>query len=164
MSGAGSLDQALADIAAGKIIVLAGDRLRGGDIDLMIAARAVTPEAINFMATHGRGLICTPLEEKRADELGLDLMVNSNTALHETAFTVSIDLIGQGCSTGISAYDRATGIRWLTESAAKPSTPAALALACTTRSASPASTNSAPCGCTAPARWISSRSQLLRSA
>jgi 3,4-dihydroxy 2-butanone 4-phosphate synthase/GTP cyclohydrolase II len=97
------------------------DEDRENEGDFICAAEIVTPEMINFMATHGRGLICTPLEEKRADELGLDLMVSSNTALHETAFTVSIDLIGHGCSTGISAYDRATGNRWLTNSAAKPS-------------------------------------------
>jgi 3,4-dihydroxy 2-butanone 4-phosphate synthase/GTP cyclohydrolase II len=71
------------------------------------------------MATHGRGLICTPLEEKRAEELDLHLMVSSNTAMHETAFTVSIDMIGHGCSTGISAYDRSTGIRGLTKNEIK---------------------------------------------
>ena len=78
---------------------------------LFCAAELITPEMINFMATHGRGLICTPIESEKAKELGLDLMVKDNTALHETAFTVSIDLIGHGCTTGISAYDRSTGIR-----------------------------------------------------
>lgn len=116
-----SIEEAIADIKAGKIIIVVDDEDRENEGDFVSAAETVTPEVINFMAKYGRGLICTPLEEKRADELELDLMVNSNTALHETAFTVSIDLIGYGCSTGISAYDRATGIKHLTNPAAKPS-------------------------------------------
>ena len=116
-----SIEEAIADIRAGKVIIVVDDEDRENEGDFICAAETVTPDIINFMAMHGRGLICTPLEEKRADELGLDLMVGSNTALHETAFTVSIDLIGHGCSTGISAYDRATGIRHLTNPAAKPS-------------------------------------------
>jgi len=116
-----SIEEAIADIRAGKIIIVVDDEDRENEGDFICAAETVTPDIINFMATHGRGLICTPLEEKRAEELGLDLMVNANTALHETAFTVSIDLIGHGCSTGISAYDRSTGIRWLTNPAAKSS-------------------------------------------
>ncbi len=106
-----TIQEAIADIRAGKVIIVVDDEDRENEGDFVCAAESITPEIINFMATHGRGLICTPLDEKRADELGLPLMVSSNTALHETAFTVSIDLIGQGCSTGISAYDRATGIR-----------------------------------------------------
>ena len=116
-----SIEEALIDIKAGKIIIVVDDEDRENEGDFICAAETVTPEIINFMSKYGRGLICTPLEEKRADELELDLMVNSNTALHETAFTVSIDLIGYGCSTGISAYDRATGIKHLTNPAAKPS-------------------------------------------
>lgn len=116
-----TIEEAIADIRAGKIIIVVDDEDRENEGDFICAAETVTPDIINFMATHGRGLICTPLEEKRAEELGLDLMVNANTALHETAFTVSIDLIGHGCSTGISAYDRSTGIRWLTNPAAKSS-------------------------------------------
>ncbi len=116
-----SIEEAIADIKAGKIIIVVDDEDRENEGDFVSAAETVTPEVINFMAKYGRGLICTPLEDKRADELELDLMVNSNTALHETAFTVSIDLIGYGCSTGISAYDRATGIKHLTNPAAKPS-------------------------------------------
>lgn len=104
---------------AGKVIIVVDDEDRENEGDFVTAAETITPETINFMATHGRGLICTPLEERRADELGLPLMVGANTAQHETAFTVSIDLIGHGCSTGISAYDRATGIRWMTQSQAK---------------------------------------------
>lgn len=116
-----TIEEALLDIKAGKVIIVVDDEDRENEGDFVCAAETVTPEIINFMAQHGRGLICTPIDEKRADELDLPLMVNSNTALHETAFTVSIDLIGQGCSTGISAYDRSTGIRHLTNPAAKPS-------------------------------------------
>ncbi len=116
-----TIEAALADLKAGKIIIVVDDENRENEGDFICAAEIVTPEMINFMATHGRGLICTPLDEKRADDLHLNLMVSSNTALHETAFTVSIDLIGQGCSTGISAYDRATGIRFMTNPAAAPS-------------------------------------------
>lgn len=114
-----TVEEALADIRAGKIIIVVDDEDRENEGDFICSAELVTPEIINFMATHGRGLICTPIEENRADFLELPPMVPSNTALHETAFTVSIDLLGHGCSTGISAYDRATGIRWLTDSTAK---------------------------------------------
>jgi len=110
-----TIEEAIADIKAGKIIIVVDDEDRENEGDFICAAECITPEIINFMATYGRGLICTPLEEGRAEELGLDMMVSSNTALHETAFTVSIDLIGQGCSTGISAYDRSTGIRALVD-------------------------------------------------
>lgn len=116
-----SIEEAIADIRAGRVIIVVDDEDRENEGDFICAAETITPDLVNFMATHGRGLICTPIEEKRAEELGLDLMVSSNTALHETAFTVSIDLIGHGCSTGISAYDRATGIRWMTNPAAKAS-------------------------------------------
>ncbi|MCC7465713.1 MAG: 3,4-dihydroxy-2-butanone-4-phosphate synthase [Saprospiraceae bacterium] len=116
-----TIEEAIAEIRAGRVIIVVDDEDRENEGDFICAAETITPKTVNFMATHGRGLICTPLEEKRADELGLNLMVSSNTALHETAFTVSIDLIGQGCTTGISAYDRATGIRWLTNPAARPS-------------------------------------------
>jgi 3,4-dihydroxy 2-butanone 4-phosphate synthase/GTP cyclohydrolase II len=116
-----TIESAIADLRAGKVIIVVDDENRENEGDFICAAETVTPEIINFMAARGRGLICTPIEEKRADELGLNLMVSANTALHETAFTVSIDLIGHGCTTGISAYDRATGIRWLTNPLAKPS-------------------------------------------
>jgi 3,4-dihydroxy 2-butanone 4-phosphate synthase / GTP cyclohydrolase II len=116
-----TIEEALADIKTGKVIIVVDDEDRENEGDFICAAEIITPEIVNFMATHGRGLICTPIEEKRAEELDLNLMVSSNTALHETAFTVSIDLIGHGCSTGISAYDRATGIRWMTNPGAKPS-------------------------------------------
>lgn len=110
-----TIDEAIADIKAGKVIIVVDDEDRENEGDFICAAACITPEIINFMATHGRGLICAPIDERRADELQLNLMVSSNTSLHETAFTVSIDLIGQGCTTGISAYDRATGIRALVD-------------------------------------------------
>lgn len=110
-----TIEEAIADIKAGKVIIVVDDEDRENEGDFICAAECVTPEIINFMATHGRGLICAPIDERRADELDLNMMVSSNTSLHETAFTVSIDLIGQGCTTGISAYDRATGIRALVD-------------------------------------------------
>ncbi len=116
-----TIEEAIADIRLGKIIIVVDDEDRENEGDFICAAELITPEMVNFMATHGRGLICTPIEEKRAEELELKPMVPENTALHETAFTVSIDLLGQGCSTGISAYDRATGIRWITNPDAKGS-------------------------------------------
>lgn len=106
-----TIEEAIEDIRAGKIIIVVDDEDRENEGDFICAAEKITPAIINFMATHGRGLICTPIDEHRADELELNMMVSSNTALHETAFTVSIDLIGHGCTTGISAYDRATAIK-----------------------------------------------------
>lgn len=109
-----SVEAALNDVAKGKMIIVVDDEDRENEGDFIAAAEAVTPEMINFMATHGRGLICTPIEASRAKELGLNLMVKDNTALHETAFTVSIDYLKEGCTTGISAYDRSTGIKAMT--------------------------------------------------
>jgi 3,4-dihydroxy 2-butanone 4-phosphate synthase / GTP cyclohydrolase II len=114
-----TIESAIEDIKNGKIIIVVDDEDRENEGDFICAAELVTSEMINFMATRGRGLICTPLEEKRADELGLVPMVSSNSAMHETAFTISIDLLGHGCSTGISAYDRSTGIKYLTNPAAR---------------------------------------------
>lgn len=108
-----TIASAIEDIRLGKVVIVVDDEDRENEGDFICAAECVTPEIINFMATHGRGLICAPLDEKRVEELKLQMMVRDNTALHETAFTVSIDLIGHGCSTGISAHDRATGIRAL---------------------------------------------------
>jgi 3,4-dihydroxy 2-butanone 4-phosphate synthase/GTP cyclohydrolase II len=116
-----SIPEAIADIKAGKLIIVVDDEDRENEGDFIGAAELVTPEMINFMATHGRGLICTPITKKRAIELQLPMMVNDNTALHETAFTVSIDLVGQGCSTGISTYDRSTGIKAITQKDTKVS-------------------------------------------
>lgn len=106
-----SIEDAIEDIKNGKVIIVVDDEDRENEGDFICAAEKVTSEIINFMATYGRGLICTPITASRAQELNLQKMVNTNTALHETAFTVSIDLIGHGCSTGISAYDRSTGIK-----------------------------------------------------
>lgn len=114
-----TIPEAIADIKMGKVVIVVDDEDRENEGDFICAAEVVTPEIITFMATHGRGLICTPLDEDRAEQLGLNMMVGTNTALHETAFTVSIDLIGQGCTTGISSYDRATGIRALVHPDAK---------------------------------------------
>lgn len=116
-----TIEEAIEDIRQGKVVIVVDDEDRENEGDFICAAECVTPEIINFMATHGRGLICAPIDEQRADELELDMMVSSNTALHETAFTVSIDLIGKGCTTGISAYDRATGIRALVDRNTKAS-------------------------------------------
>ena len=105
------IEDAIEDIKNGKIIIVVDDEDRENEGYFICAAELVTSEQINFMARYGRGLICTPIESSRAKELDLELMVKKNSALHETAFTVSIDLLGQGCTTGISAYDRSTGIR-----------------------------------------------------
>ena len=99
-----TVEEAIEDIRQGKVIIVVDDEDRENEGDFICAAECVTPEIINFMITHGRGLVCAPIDEKRADELDLPMMVTSNTALHETAFTVSIDLIGKGCTTGISAF------------------------------------------------------------
>lgn len=115
-----TIEEAVADIRAGKVVIVVDDEDRENEGDFVCAAERVTPEVINFMATYGRGLICTPIEEELADALDLPMMVSSNTDIHETAFSVSIDLIGQGCTTGISAYDRATCIRRMTERSARP--------------------------------------------
>ncbi|MCC6250949.1 MAG: bifunctional 3,4-dihydroxy-2-butanone-4-phosphate synthase/GTP cyclohydrolase II [Bacteroidia bacterium] len=115
-----SIESAIEDIKAGKIIIVVDDADRENEGDFVVAARCVTPEIINFMATHGRGLICAPLIEDRCAELKLDLMVNNNSAVYETPFTVSIDLIGHGCTTGISAQDRAKTIKALINNETRP--------------------------------------------
>lgn len=110
-----TIPDAIEAIRKGEVIIVVDDEDRENEGDFICAAEAVTPEIINFMASHGRGLICTPVKESLADKLELTPMVSNNTALHETAFTVSIDYLKKGCSTGISAYDRSTGIKALTE-------------------------------------------------
>jgi 3,4-dihydroxy 2-butanone 4-phosphate synthase/GTP cyclohydrolase II len=105
-----TIEEAIIDIQAGKVIIVVDDEDRENEGDFVTAARNATPEVINFMATYGRGLICTPLTEARCDELDLPLMVGNNTAVHETNFTVSVDLRGHGCTTGISASDRSKTI------------------------------------------------------
>ena len=108
-----TIEEAIEDIIAGKIVIVVDDEDRENEGDFLAAADKVTPEMINFMATHGRGLICAPLIEDRCEELELELMVGKNTAEYETPFTVSVDLIGHGCTTGISASDRAKTIKAL---------------------------------------------------
>lgn len=108
-----TIEEAIEDIKAGKIVIVVDDEDRENEGDFLAAADKVTPEMINFMATHGRGLICAPLIEDRCEELELELMVGKNTAEYETPFTVSVDLIGHGCTTGISASDRAKTIQAL---------------------------------------------------
>jgi 3,4-dihydroxy 2-butanone 4-phosphate synthase / GTP cyclohydrolase II len=108
-----SIESGIADIKQGKLIIVVDDEERENEGDFITAAENATPEVINFMSKYGRGLICAPLVEERCDELGLELMVNNNTALHETAFTVSVDLLGHGCTTGISAQDRSKTVQAL---------------------------------------------------
>ncbi|MCB2195006.1 MAG: bifunctional 3,4-dihydroxy-2-butanone-4-phosphate synthase/GTP cyclohydrolase II [Bacteroidetes bacterium] len=115
-----TIDEAIEDIKAGKVIIVVDDEDRENEGDFVVAAEKITPEIVNFMATHGRGLICTPLPEERCEELDLELMVGNNTALHATPFTVSVDLNGHGCTTGISASDRAKTIKALVDPSTKP--------------------------------------------
>jgi 3,4-dihydroxy 2-butanone 4-phosphate synthase/GTP cyclohydrolase II len=115
-----SIESAIQDIKDGKIVIVVDDADRENEGDFVAAARSVTPEMINFMATHGRGLICAPLVEDRCNELGLDLMVQNNNAAYETPFTVSVDLIGHGCTTGISASDRSKTIQALINPETRP--------------------------------------------
>ncbi len=115
-----TIEEALKDIRAGKLIIVVDDEDRENEGDFITAARNVTPAIINFMSKHGRGLICAPLVEDRCVELGLDLMVGENTSLHKTPFTVSVDLIGHGCTTGISAHDRAKTVLALIMKKTKP--------------------------------------------
>ena len=115
-----TIKEALEDIKQGKIVIVVDDEDRENEGDFVTAARNANPELINFMATHGRGLICTPLVEERCDELGLEMMVDSNNSHFDTPFTVSIDLIGDGCSTGISAADRSKTVQALIDPQTKP--------------------------------------------
>lgn len=115
-----TIEEAIEDIKAGKVIIVVDDEDRENEGDFLAAAEMVTPEMINFMATHGRGLICAPLIEDRCEELDLELMVGKNTAEYETPFTVSVDLIGHGCTTGISASDRSKTIQALVNPDTRP--------------------------------------------
>ena len=115
-----TIEEAIEDIKQGKVIIVVDDEDRENEGDFLTAAENVTPEIVNFMATHGRGLICAPLLESRCDELGLELMVKSNSAAYETPFTVSVDLNGHGCTTGISASDRSKTIKALIDPEIKP--------------------------------------------
>ena len=115
-----SIEDAMNDIRLGKVIIVVDDENRENEGDFIAAAEKVTPKMINFMATNGRGLICAPLTEDRCEELDLTMMVQNNTVLHHTQFTVSVDLIGHGCTTGISVQDRAKTIKALVNDNTKP--------------------------------------------
>jgi 3,4-dihydroxy 2-butanone 4-phosphate synthase/GTP cyclohydrolase II len=115
-----TIEEAIDDLKAGKLLIVVDDEDRENEGDFITAAKNVTPEIVNFMATHGRGLICVAITEDKAKELNLEMMVPSNTSLHETAFTVSIDLLGHGCTTGISASDRSKTIQALIDPSIKP--------------------------------------------
>lgn len=115
-----SIEEAIEAIKRGEVIIVVDDEDRENEGDFLTAARNITPEIINFMVTHGRGLVCAPLIEDRCDALGLDLMVQANSATYETPFTVSVDLIGHGCTTGISASDRAKTVNALIDPNTKP--------------------------------------------
>jgi len=115
-----SIEEAIAAIQQGEVIIVVDDEDRENEGDFLTAARNATPEVINFMATHGRGLICAPISEERCDKLGLEMMVSNNSAAYETPFTVSIDLIGHGCTTGISASDRAKTVLAMIDPATRP--------------------------------------------
>ncbi|MDR1594680.1 MAG: bifunctional 3,4-dihydroxy-2-butanone-4-phosphate synthase/GTP cyclohydrolase II [Prevotellaceae bacterium] len=114
-----TIDEALEDIRQGKIIIVVDDEDRENEGDFIVAAEKINPATVNFMITHGRGLLCAPLPESRCEELGLEMMVGENTAMHQTPFTVAVDLLGHGCTTGISASDRAKTIQALVNSNTK---------------------------------------------
>lgn len=115
-----SIEEAISDIRNGKVVIVVDDENRENEGDFIAAAQTITPEIINFMATHGRGLICAPITRARAEQLGLELMVPRNTSLHETPFTISVDLRGHGCTTGISASDRAKTVKALADPGIRP--------------------------------------------
>ena len=116
-----TIESAIEDIKNGKLVIVVDDEDRENEGDFITAAQNATPEIINFMTKHGRGLIWAPLTEERCTELNLDLMVISNTSLHETPFTVSVDLLGHGCTTGVSAHDRSKTIKALVNPKTEPS-------------------------------------------
>ena len=115
-----SIESAINDIRSGKVIIVVDDENRENEGDFLAAAETITPEIVNFMAMHGRGLICAPITEKRSKELNLNPMVGNNTDPMETAFTVSVDLIGSGVTTGISASDRSKTIKALVDKKTRP--------------------------------------------
>jgi len=115
-----TIKEAIEDIKNGKVIIVVDDEDRENEGDFICAAEAITPDIVNFMATYGRGLICAPISEERCEELGLEMMVGKNTATYETPFTVSVDLIGHGCTTGISTHDRFKTIKALVDPETKP--------------------------------------------
>ena len=115
-----TIEEAIEEIQNGRVIIVVDDENRENEGDFLTAARNATPEVINFMATHGRGLICAPISSDRCDKLGLELMVKNNSAAYETPFTISIDLIGHGCTTGISASDRSKTVLAMIDPETRP--------------------------------------------
>src|SRR5688500_10193410 len=115
-----TIASAIEDIKNGKLVIVVDDEDRENEGDFITSAKNITPDIINFMSKYGRGLICAPITEERCEALGLELMVNKNTGLHGTPFTVSVDLLGHGCTTGISAHDRAKTIQALIDPETKP--------------------------------------------
>lgn len=115
-----TIEEAIEDIKKGKLLIVVDDEDRENEGDFICSAELITPEKVNFMAKHGRGLICTALPEERCEELDLDLMVGNNTSIHETQFTVSVDLLSGETTTGVSAKDRAMTIKALVDPATKP--------------------------------------------
>ncbi len=115
-----TIEEAIAEVKAGNVVIVVDDEDRENEGDFVAAAEVITPQIINFMATHGRGLICAPITRRRCEQLDLDLMVPKNTSIHETPFTVSVDLKGMGCTTGISASDRAKTVHALADPGTHP--------------------------------------------
>jgi len=115
-----SIEDAISDIKSSKIVIVVDDANRENEGDFVTAAKNATPEIINFMTTHGRGLVCVSLTEERCRELELPMMSSKNTSFHSTSFTISVDLLGHGCTTGISAHDRAKTIQALVDPSIKP--------------------------------------------
>ena len=115
-----TIEEAIEDIKLGKLLIVVDDEDRENEGDFICSAELITPEIVNFMARHGRGLICVALPEERCEELDLNLMVGNNTSIHETQFTVSVDLLNEETSTGVSAFDRALTIKALVDPATRP--------------------------------------------
>ena len=115
-----SVEEVIEDFRNGKVVIVVDDEDRENEGDFIVAAEKITPEVVNFMLHEGRGVLCAPLSEKRCDELGLNMMEENNTSLLGTPFTVTVDLLGHGCTTGVSARDRAATIRALADEATLP--------------------------------------------
>ncbi len=116
-----AIEDAIDDIKKGKLVIVVDDEDRENEGDFITAARNITPEMVNFMLSHGRGVLCAPVEEDRCRALELEMMVSSNTSLHQTPFTVSVDLLGHGCTTGVSTHDRAKTLQALAKTSVKAS-------------------------------------------
>ena len=110
-----SVEEALEELRQGRIVLVTDDPDRENEGDFIIAAEKITPEKVNFMLTHGRGVLCAPITEERCEELDLNMQVTNNTSIHETPFTITVDKLGGGCTTGVSMFDRAETIRALAD-------------------------------------------------